>query len=77
MCIWSTFLGIAHDEVIPFSIRGGKLRIHDEAVDFDGKLNVQFMKVSCAFAWVVLRHGHLTQVVKSGIMESLSRGLPF
>jgi len=35
---------IAHDEVIPFSIRGGKLRIHDEASDFDGKLTVQFVK---------------------------------
>jgi len=36
--------GVAHDEVIPFSVRSGKLRIHDEAVDFDGKLHVQFAK---------------------------------
>jgi len=35
---------VAHDEQIPFSVRGGKLRIQDEASDFDGKLSVQFVK---------------------------------
>ena len=37
--------GVAHDEIIPFSIRDGQLVINDETSDFDGTLVVEFAKV--------------------------------
>ena len=38
--------GVAHDEIIPFSIKGGKLRVNGESSQLDGKLAVEFIKVS-------------------------------
>lgn len=35
----------AHDEVIPFSIRRGKLSVKGEVSTFNGKLTVEFVKV--------------------------------
>ena len=38
--------GAAHDEVIPFTIRGGKLRINGETSQIDGnKISIEFIKV--------------------------------
>ena len=40
--------GSAHDEVIPFSVRNGKLKINGETSEvIDGKVSVEFVKVSC------------------------------
>ena len=39
--------GAAHDEVIPFSVRNGKLKINGETSEvIDGKISVEFVKVS-------------------------------
>ena len=37
----------AHDEIVPFSIRRGKLSVQGEVSTFNGKLTVEFVKVSC------------------------------
>lgn len=37
--------GIEHDEVVPFSISNGKLRVFDEVSDFNGRLRITFLKV--------------------------------
>nr|XP_055023203.1 malectin [Misgurnus anguillicaudatus] len=34
----------AHDEIVPFSIKRGKLSVHGEVSTFNGKLNVDFVK---------------------------------
>lgn len=36
----------AHDEIVPFSIRRGKLSVQGEVSTFNGKLTVEFVKVS-------------------------------
>ncbi|CAG5117059.1 unnamed protein product [Candidula unifasciata] len=37
--------GVAHDEMIPFTIRGGKLRVNGESSQIDGnKITVEFIK---------------------------------
>ncbi|CAL1529905.1 unnamed protein product [Lymnaea stagnalis] len=37
--------GVAHDEIIPFSIRGGKLRVNGETSQVDGnKISIEFIK---------------------------------
>lgn len=38
-------IGIEHDEVVPFSINDGKLRVFDEVSDFNGRLRITFLKV--------------------------------
>lgn len=35
---------VAHDEIIPFNVKGGKLKVLDEVSDFKGKLSVQFKR---------------------------------
>lgn len=35
----------AHDEIVPFSIRRGKLSVQGEVSTFNGKLTVEFVKV--------------------------------
>lgn len=40
--------GVAHDELIPFTIKGGKLKIADEISDYDGLFSVKFVKVEHA-----------------------------
>lgn len=35
----------AHDEIVPFSIRRGKLSVQGEVSTFNGKLAVEFVKV--------------------------------
>lgn len=35
----------AHDEIVPFSIKRGKLSVHGEVSTFNGKLTVEFVKV--------------------------------
>lgn len=37
----------AHDEIVSFSIRRGKLSVQGEVSTFNGKLSVEFVKVSC------------------------------
>lgn len=37
----------AHDEIVSFSIRRGKLSVQGEVSTFNGKLTVEFVKVSC------------------------------
>jgi hypothetical protein len=37
--------GVAHDEIIPFSIRGGVLRAGSDTALFNGKLTIEFVKV--------------------------------
>lgn len=36
----------AHDEIVPFSINRGKLTVQGEVSTFNGKLAVEFVKVS-------------------------------
>lgn len=36
----------AHDEIIPMSIRKGKLSVHGEVSTFTGKLYIEFVKVT-------------------------------
>ena len=36
----------AHDEIVSFSIRRGKLSVQGEVSTFNGKLTVEFVKVS-------------------------------
>lgn len=36
----------AHDEIVPFSIKKGKLSVQGEVSTFNGKLTVEFVKVS-------------------------------
>ena len=43
--------GVAHDEVVPFSIKGGKLRVSGEQSQIDGKkISLEFVKVSFQFS---------------------------
>ncbi|XP_051509110.1 malectin isoform X2 [Myxocyprinus asiaticus] len=35
----------AHDEIVPFSIKRGKLSVHGEVSTFNGKLTVEFVKM--------------------------------
>lgn len=39
----------AHDEIVSFSIRRGKLSVQGEVSTFNGKLTVEFVKVSFYF----------------------------
>ncbi|KAL5017604.1 hypothetical protein ScPMuIL_007193 [Solemya velum] len=36
--------GVAHDEMIPFSVKNGKLKVQGETSQIDGKVNVEFIK---------------------------------
>ncbi|ESO97776.1 hypothetical protein LOTGIDRAFT_103588 [Lottia gigantea] len=36
--------GVAHDEIIPFTIKNGKLRVNGETSQIDGKISVEFLK---------------------------------
>lgn len=38
-------LAIAHDELVPFSVRKGTLKVGDESSKFDGTLKIGFLKV--------------------------------
>ena len=38
--------GVAHDEHIPFTVKGNKLIVNDEESEHDGKIRVDFIKVS-------------------------------
>lgn len=37
--------GVAYDEVIPFTVKDGKLKIADEISDFEGILAIKLKKV--------------------------------
>ena len=40
--------GVAHDEIIPFSIRSGKLKVNGEtSTIIDNKISLDFIKVHC------------------------------
>ena len=41
----SAGFGIAHDEIVPFSVRKGELRVNKESAAFDGTLHIEFVKV--------------------------------
>lgn len=36
--------GVAHDEVVPFSVRNGKLKVNGETSKINGKVSVEFIK---------------------------------
>ncbi|XP_061188543.1 malectin-A-like [Saccostrea echinata] len=36
--------GVAHDEIIPFSVRNGKLKVNGETSKINGKVSVEFIK---------------------------------
>lgn len=38
--------GVAHDEIVPFSVRNGKLKVNGETSKINGKVSVEFIKVS-------------------------------
>lgn len=38
-------LGIAHDELIPFSVRKGTFTVGQESSTFDGTLAIEFLRV--------------------------------
>jgi len=38
-------LGVAHDEVVPFKVKDGMLYVKDSSSEFDGILNIQFVKL--------------------------------
>lgn len=41
--------GVAHDEVVPFSVKNGVLKVGMDTSDFtSGRLRVEFVKVSLA-----------------------------
>lgn len=48
----------AHDEIVPFSIKKGKLSVQGEVSTFNGKLTVEFVKVSCLW----MRRGLLIHI---------------
>jgi hypothetical protein len=37
--------GVAHDEIVPFSIRSGQLHVGAEVTAINGKLNIEFVKL--------------------------------
>lgn len=37
--------GVAHDEIVPFSVRNGKLKVNGETSKINGKVSVEFIKV--------------------------------
>ena len=41
----SAGFGIAHDEIVPFSVRKGRLHVTKESSAFDGTLHIEFVKV--------------------------------
>jgi len=41
----SSGFGIGHDEIVPFSVRKGELRVNKESSTFDGTLHIEFVKV--------------------------------
>lgn len=38
--------GVAHDEMLTFSVKNGKVRVNGETSQIDGKITVEFIKVS-------------------------------
>lgn len=38
--------GVAHDEYITFTVKGNKLIVNEEESEHDGKIRVDFIKVS-------------------------------
>lgn len=49
----SAGFGIAHDEIVPFSVRKGQLHVNKESSSFDGTLHVEFIKVVCFTAKMI------------------------
>lgn len=37
--------GVAHDEIVQFSVRNGKLKVNGETSKINGRLTVEFIKV--------------------------------
>lgn len=56
----------AHDEIVPFSIRRGKLSVQGEVSTFNGKLTVEFVKVS-GFYLNYLRNFLMSLSVKKSV----------
>lgn len=49
----SAGFGIAHDEIVPFSIRKGELHVNKESSLFDGTLHIEFIKVFVVFVSIL------------------------
>lgn len=45
--------GVAHDEVIPFTVNDGVFEVFGETSDFDGTLVVEFRRV-CVYVYVAM-----------------------
>ena len=50
---------VAHDEVVPFAVEGGRLSVVDGSADFDGTLSIQFAKASTPVCVCVSSPTHL------------------
>lgn len=46
--------GVAHDERIPFTVKGNKLIVNEEESEHDGKIRVEFIKVNTQLLYVTL-----------------------
>lgn len=52
--------GVAHDEIVPFQIRSGKLKVNGETSEIvDGKLSVEFVKV----CFITIKYSNLDILV--------------
>lgn len=63
--------GVAHDEIIPFSVRDGQLQYGTETVGFTGKLLIEFVKVNDCFCWLNLNYVFILCVVASFMQSCL------
>jgi len=50
----SAGFGIAHDEIVPFTVRKGELHVNKESSSFDGTLHIEFVKVVCCFGKMIV-----------------------
>ena len=46
--------GIAHDEIVPFTVRKGELHVNKESSSFDGTLHIEFVKVVYCFGNMIV-----------------------
>jgi len=49
-----------HEEIVPFSVRKGELRVNKESSTFDGTLHIEFVKVVYQLYYAVFKKLILT-----------------
>lgn len=47
--------GVAHDEMLPFSIKNGKLKVNGETSQINGKITVEFIKVTVMTFFIIFQ----------------------